>query len=109
LDLIVPSCEGFFDAPAAEPFRIYRNTGGAFAEATSAMLGSSPTLAVRVVAVGDIDGDGDLDMFLPSADGSLDRLYVNEGGTFTDEADTRLPPNANASRSAAARFGDVDG
>lgn len=111
LDLVVPSCASFFEAPVGdEPFRIYDNDGGVFSESTAARLGSAPSLAVRVVAVGDIDGDGDLDLYLPSADGALDRLYINDGsGVFTDEAAARLPTTANASRSAAARFGDVDG
>lgn len=110
LDLVVPSCGGFFQTPVAEPFRLYDNDGGVFTESTAARLGAAVDLAVRVVAVGDIDGDGDLDMFLPNAGGGLDRLYVNDGdGVFSDEAATRLPAGANASRSGGARFGDLDG
>ncbi len=110
LDLVVPSCGGFFASPSPEPFRTYTNNAGVFTETTASNLGATPNLAVRVVAVGDVDGDGDLDLFLPSANGSADRLYVNDGGgSFTDEAATRLPVGANASRSAGARFGDVDG
>lgn len=110
LDLIVPSCGGFFQTPDAQPFRVYDNDGGVFIESTAARLGGAVDLAVRVVAVGDIDGDGDLDMFLPNAGGGLDRLYINDGdGGFTDQAATRLPSGANASRSGGARFGDLDG
>ena len=109
-ELLVPSCAGLFTPPVAEAFRVYDYQGGAFVDITVAALGEAPTLAVRVVAVGDVDDDGDLDVFAPSADGALDRLYINDGaGVFANEAAARLPATANASRSAAARFGDVDG
>ncbi|MEM6791787.1 MAG: VCBS repeat-containing protein [Myxococcota bacterium] len=108
-DVLVPNCGGFFTTPVAQPFRIFRNDGGTFTDVTLQSLGVVPTLAVRVVATGDIDGDGNVDVYLPSADGNADRMYVNDGaGSFTDQAGLRLPPNT-ASRSAAARFGDVDG
>lgn len=108
LDLLVPNCGGFFSSPQPQPFRIYRNQDGGFVEATAEALGAPWTAAVRVVAVADIDGDGDVDFAAPAADGAADRLYVNDGsGTFVDEASARLP--GATSSSAGARFGDVDG
>jgi hypothetical protein len=64
---------------------------------------------VRQVALGDVDGDGDLDLYAPSSWGERDALFVNDGaGVFADEAAARLPAGL-ASRAGAARFGDVDG
>ncbi|MFP6684041.1 MAG: VCBS repeat-containing protein, partial [Polyangiaceae bacterium] len=111
LDVIVPNCGGFFSNPQAQPLRIYRNDGAfQFSDATNAFLGMNVVAAVRVVAVGDIDRDGDLDLFLPSAAGEADMLFVNAGqGQFSDEASVRLPGGGTKSHAAAARFGDVDG
>lgn len=110
LDLVGPNCGGFFSNPVAQPLRIYANdASGAFGEVTSMALGAPVTAAIRVVAIADVDGDGDLDIYAPSAAGSLDTLWINGGGgTFTNEASTRLPVSLS-SHSAGARFGDVDG
>ncbi len=60
----------------------------------------------------DVDGDGDLDVFIAegtaSLNGRADRLFINEGsGTWTDESVARLPSVlTNSSRSD---WGDVDG
>ena len=111
LDVIVPNCGGFFSSPQAQPIRIYRNNGGfSFSEDSQSMLGEVVSQAVRVVAAGDIDGDGDVDLFFPSAAGAPDMLYVNAGeGSFSNEASTRLPAGGSSSHSAAARFADLDG
>jgi MYXO-CTERM domain-containing protein len=111
LDLVVPNCGGFFTTPpGAQALRIYENVGGTFTDQTASFVGTLPPLASRVVAIGDVDGDGDLDMYIPSAGGANDLFFINDGsGTFTDEASIRLPGGGLASRSAGARFGDVDG
>ena len=110
LDLIVPNCSGFFTNPGAQGLHVYFNDGGVFSEVTVTALGGAQNLATRVVAVGDINGDGAVDIFAPSAAGAADILWVNDGsGTFTNEAASRLPGGGTSSRSGGARFGDVDG
>ena len=56
----------------------------------------------------DFDGDGDVDLFVPCAGGTHDRLYVNDGTGHFMEAGER----AGAGGTAAARAGlwfDADG
>ena len=67
------------------------------------------------IAVGDIDGDSDLDICFANGGGYSTlgtllkpRIYVNSGsGTFADETDARAPGVTGCFRSA--EFGDVDG
>lgn len=104
LDAIVPNC-GTFGGTTPQPLRFYQNDG------TGAFTSSTPiTKAVRQVAIGDIDGDGDLDVFVPDAGSATpDLLYLNDGtGGFTDVAATQLPPGLS-SEAGGARFADVDG
>ena len=57
------------------------------------------------VALGDIDGDGDLDVFVTTTSGEANRLLINDGaGNFT----AMDAPGGTATGSAAA-FGDLDG
>jgi len=59
------------------------------------------------LAIGDIDGDGDEDVFAGNALLQSSRLYRNDGGgTFCDITATNLPPTT---RTASAAFVDVDG
>jgi RHS repeat-associated protein len=57
------------------------------------------------VAVGDVDGDADLDILV--ANGGQSRLWINDSGFFTDETATRLPALSDTTLSVVA--GDVDG
>ncbi|MCI0589714.1 MAG: FG-GAP-like repeat-containing protein, partial [Planctomycetes bacterium] len=50
--------------------------------------GTDPT---RALALGDVDGDGDLDAYVGNI-GQQDHLYLNGGtGVFTDVTATNLP------------------
>ena len=57
-------------------------------------------------AWGDIDGDDDLDLFVPDK-GSPSKLFVNGGSTFVDEAEARGVAGGDA-QSLGAVFADYD-
>ncbi len=91
--------------------RLYLNDGaGAFSEATDRL--PADELLTAAVALGDVDGDLDLDLlFADSGDcdslGAHDRLYKNDGtGTFVD-ATADLASEELDTRACA--LGDVDG
>jgi hypothetical protein len=58
-----------------------------------------------VNAFADVDGDGDLDLFV-GFDGAPNRLYRNDKGTFADTASAAGVADARATR--AAGWGDFD-
>ncbi len=108
LDVIFTNYEGFFQRGSPQPLAVYTNDGtGTFTDVSALAVGGHIG-RIRQVALGDIDADGDLDLYAPDGAGDPGALFVNDGtGVFTDEALTRLPPlSANV---GAVRFGDVDG
>ncbi len=89
--------------------RLYRNQGdGSFrdvtAEAGLALLDKVTTVGV---AAGDLDNDGDQDLFVTTAEDQRNYLFRNNGdGTFTDVSEEAGITGDDWS--AAAALGDVD-
>jgi len=90
VDLLVAEDKGSSFGWATQ---LYRNDDGRFANVTTEAGFREPVDGMGL-AVGDVDGDLDLDVFVAD-DGRADGghlLYVNRGdGTFVEEADRRAP------------------
>jgi hypothetical protein len=106
LDLIL--AQDFDRQPA-----LFVNDGaGFFTDVTATQL---PALALSSsrAQFGDIDNDGDLDLYLTNGDGNRFgcgqyRVYVNDGlGTFTDETAARHPIE-DVCENMDCIFGDID-
>lgn len=106
LDLVMVNCAGFFANPGAQPLVVYENDGaGQFTDASATVWGGYSG-RVRQIAIGDVDGDGDPDVFAPDAGGQPDALFINQGnGTYVDEGPARIGTSSHA---GATRFADVD-
>lgn len=104
LDVVLPN-----SGSGDEPLVIWSNDGsGAFANTSLTTIAGGFAGHLRQIAIGDIDGDGDLDLAAPDATGDPDHLFVNDGaGVLVDETLARLAPG-QSSNAAATRFGDVD-
>ena len=85
---------------------------GVFNDETAARFPPLANMETRKITLGDVDSDGDLDIFfanvffIPGKD-AQNRLFINDGtGHFTDETTARLPVDND--HSIDAIFEDID-
>jgi FG-GAP-like repeat len=112
LDILVANGSGYSTkGPNPEPTRVWKNLGNWSGAAPHCTEVSSTTVLgfmgwARVIRAADVDGDGDLDIFTGGAYQTQAKLFLNNGGTWTD-ASAQLPQQLTSL--GDAEFGDVDG
>ncbi|MCA8971261.1 MAG: VCBS repeat-containing protein [Planctomycetes bacterium] len=83
----------------------YQDASGLFGATISSFVAHGDDL--RFLAAGDIDGDGDLDIFA-AKNLSQDRLYESKNGTWVDATATRLPSPIRGLTAESPSFVDLD-
>jgi hypothetical protein len=90
---------------------LYRNLGNGTFQDVAVTAGFTSSLPANGVAWGDIENDGDKDLYVTSSGGTRFYLYVNNGnGTFSEQAVARGADIGGVFRyGQSATFGDYDG
>jgi imidazolonepropionase-like amidohydrolase len=76
-----------FVALRDRPNAMYRNDGGRFTDVAAIMGLADPRRSVGAIWF-DYEEDGDLDLYVANQDGDRNGLFRNDGGRFTDVADS---------------------
>ncbi len=92
--------------PAGEPNKLFINNGGKFSEEAKARGVDDPNWGLGAV-FGDIDNDGDLDLFVSNYIGG-NNLYINDGKGSFAKANGRISGMPKEGWGKGPTFGDID-
>jgi len=105
--------DAFIANAAGQANRVWTNQGGMQGGVAGVFLDSGQSLGnsdSRDVALGDFDGDGDLDAFVANTSGQPNRVYINQGGAQGGSPATFLSngQSLGAANSDGVQLGDLD-
>jgi hypothetical protein len=107
-DADVVVVDGEADDPASSRIEILVNNGGAFEEEGEDRLSGGASLDAQGAAAIDVDGDGDIDLFLAGSAGPS-RLYLNDGAGYFNLAPPLSLPSLADAQGGIPAAGDLDG
>jgi len=107
-DLFFTNSKSWPNQPSSEKptQKLYRNDGSGNFQDVTAKAGLDIEWYAMGVAVGDVDNDGDADLFL-SAVGE-NRFFLNQNGVFTDATQSWALAGESSAWSTSAGFFDYD-